>query len=116
RGELVALVLLRDLLGAAAELGTLATLVQVLGKRAQRRARDQLVRAGALGGLGHRPVHCGSRFSKNAFTPSTMSSVDSAIVSCACRYSSASRKAMSICRNIASLPMRMISGDLPASF
>ena len=33
----------------------------------------------------HRPVHSGSRFSKNAFTPSWMSSVANAIASCARR-------------------------------
>src|SRR5882757_10763462 len=62
-----------------------------------------------------RPFHCGSLFSKNAWTPSTMSSVESASVRFACRYSSASRNAMSCWRNIASLPRRMISGDFEAS-
>ena len=33
----------------------------------------------------HLPVHCGSRFSKNAFTPSWMSSVENASESCARR-------------------------------
>ena len=33
----------------------------------------------------HLPVHTGSRFSKNAFTPSWMSSVENASVSCARR-------------------------------
>ena len=61
------------------------------------------------------PVHTGSRFSKNAFTPSWMSSVENASVSCACRYSSASASAMSCWRYIASLPSRISSGDLAAS-
>ena len=62
-----------------------------------------------------RPVHTGSRFSKNARTPSWMSSVENASVSCACRNSSASANAMSCWRNSASLPSRIISGDLRAS-
>ena len=37
------------------------------------------------GGVAHRPVQTGSRFSKNAFTPSWMSSVANAIASCARR-------------------------------
>src|ERR687893_2480999 len=103
RGQLLALVLLSDLLLAAAELDLLAALAQVVDQRAQDRA------------LGHLPVHCGSLFSKNAFTPSTASSVDSSIVSCAWRNSSASWRAMSCWRNIASFPSRITTGDLPAS-
>ena len=57
------------------------------------------------------PSTTGSRFSKNAVTPSTMSSVESAMLSWACRNSSASMNAMSCWRNIASLPSRMIAGD-----
>ena len=58
-------------------------LVADLHERAQRRARDEGVRRGAGGALlGHRPVHSGSRFSKNAVTPSMASSVESSIVSC----------------------------------
>ena len=41
-------------------------------------------RGQSIGAL-HRPFHTGSRFSKNAVTPSTMSSVESASVSCARR-------------------------------
>src|SRR5262249_16832874 len=76
-GQLAALVLLGDLLLAAPELRLLAPLVQLLGQLAQRcRARKQML--GLLLGAAHsyRPFHCGSRFSKNALTPSTMSSVE----------------------------------------
>ena len=62
------------------------------------------------------PSTSGSRFSKNACTPSTTSSVDSASVRLWCRYSSASKKGMSIWRNIASLPRRIITGDFAASW
>src|SRR5688500_4958059 len=48
-----------------------------------------------LRGHAHRPFHCGSRFSKNAVTPSTMSSVDIARLSWERRYSSASMNGMS---------------------
>ena len=58
-----------------------------------------------------RPFHTGSRFSKNAVTPSTMSSVENASASCARRKSSASANAMSCWRNIASLPIRISTGD-----
>ncbi len=69
RGQLAALVLLGDLLLAAAELRLLATSVEVVGEIAE-------------GGLFHqRPFHSGSRFSKNAVTPSIASSVESSIVS-----------------------------------
>ena len=78
RGQLAALVLLGDLLLAAAELRLLAALVEVV---------DQPLHAGLLAVLGlgrrlgaspscsasasssvaiHRPFHSGSRFSKNA--------------------------------------------------
>src|SRR5204862_4206168 len=63
----------------------------------------------------HLPVHTGSRFSKNARTPSWMSSVENASVRLWCRKSSASASGMSIWRNIASLPSRMITGDFFAS-
>ncbi len=69
RGELARVVLLFDLLLAAAELGLLAAGVEVLG---------EVVEA-------HRPFHSGSRFSKNAVTPSIASSVESSIVSWARR-------------------------------
>ena len=49
RGELALLVLARDLLLAAAELRVLATLVQLLHERAQRRARHEHVRGRAIG-------------------------------------------------------------------
>src|SRR5262249_13262767 len=90
-GELAALVLLGDLLLAAAELCLLPTLVQLLGQLAERRrAWEQMAilgvaaRGGSLFGAGHRslPFHCGSRFSKNAVTPSTMSSVEKVSESC----------------------------------
>src|SRR5439155_24923588 len=68
--QLLALVLLRDLLLAATEGRRAAPLVQVVDERAQRRTNG-----------GHRPFHTGSLFSKNAVTPSTMSSVDRATVS-----------------------------------
>ena len=58
------------------------------------------------------PSTRGSRFSKNACTPSWMSSVEKAIVSCARRKSSASSSAMSCWRHIASLPSFMSTGDL----
>ena len=75
RGELFALVLLGDLLLAASEHDLRAAGLQVLDQRPQQGR-----------GLAHyRPFHCGSRFSKNAVTPSTMSSVESASVSCARR-------------------------------
>ncbi len=76
-GELLLGVLAGDLLLAAA-LGDLrASLEQVLDQRAQQRGR--------LLGAHQRPFHTGSRFSKKAPTPSAMSSVDCAIVSCARR-------------------------------
>ena len=49
RGELALLVLARDLLLAPAELRVLATLVQLLHQRAQRRARHERVSGRALG-------------------------------------------------------------------
>ena len=55
-------------------------------------------------------------FSKKAFTPSTASSVESSIVSCAWRNSRASWRDMSCWRNIAFLPSRMTTGDFAASF
>ncbi len=81
-GQLAALVLLGDLLLAAAELRLLAPLVQLLGQLGQRGgARQQVLRL-LLGGHAYRPFHCGSRFSKNAVTPSTMSSVEKVSESC----------------------------------
>src|SRR3979411_1954368 len=77
RGELFLGVLARDLLLPAAELDLRPARLEVLDQRAQQR--------GLLERRHKRPVHCGSRFSKNALTPSTMSSVDSASVSCARR-------------------------------
>ena len=50
------------------------------GVRSEVRQRSAIDR-----GVAHRPVHSGSRFSKNAFTPSWMSSVANAIASCARR-------------------------------
>jgi len=73
-GQLAALVLLGDLLLAAAQPRLLTPLVQLLGQLAQRGGARQEVLLLDL--LGHYlPFHCGSRFSKNAVTPSTMSSV-----------------------------------------
>ncbi len=71
RGELFALVLLGDLLLAAPEPDLRAPGVQVLDERAQQRCR-------CLRRVHQRPFQTGSRFSKNAVTPSTMSSVDMA--------------------------------------
>ena len=82
RGQLVLLVLARDLLLAAAELRLRAALLEVLDERSQRRALDERVR---LDAFLHRPFHWGSLFSKNAVTPSMASSVDSSIVSWARR-------------------------------
>ena len=70
RGELAGLVLARNPLLAAAELRPLAAGVQILGQRPETRL------------VAHLPFHCGSRFSKNAVTPSIASSVESSIVSC----------------------------------
>ena len=80
-GELAALVLLGDLLLAAAELRLLAALVQLLGQLAERSGPRQQV-LGLPIGRHYRPFHCGSRFSKNAVTPSTMSSVEKVSESC----------------------------------
>ena len=77
RGELFFGVLFGDLGLAPAQLDALAARVEVLDEGAQQR--------GALPRGHQRPLHCGSRFWKNAVTPSTMSSVDSASVSCARR-------------------------------
>ena len=63
----------------------------------------------------HGPSTRGSRFSKNARTPSWMSSVENAIVSWERRKSHASSSAMSCWRHSASLPRRMSTGDLAAS-
>ena len=74
RRQLAGRVLARDPLLPAAEPRQRAPLVQVLGERAH-----------AAGGFrfgahahAQRPVQTGSRFSKNAFTPSWMSSVENA--------------------------------------
>ena len=96
-GQLAAFVLLGDLLFAAPELGRLATGVEVLDQRLHARllaGLDLVRRLGSLrllGGVddllrlvlrGHqRPFQLGSRFSKNAVTPSIASSVPSSIVS-----------------------------------
>ena len=77
RRQLARVVLLLDLLLAAAELRPLARVVELVGQLGERRRSGKLV-------VGHRyrPFHSGSRFSKNAVTPSTASSVESSIVSC----------------------------------
>jgi hypothetical protein len=63
RGQLAALVLLGDLLLAAAELRLLAALVQLLGQLAERGPRPGKQVLGLLLGAAHyRPFHCGSRF------------------------------------------------------
>ena len=81
RGQLPARVLLGDLRLTAALPDLLAPRVQVLDERAQEGSP-----CGRLLGRAHqRPFQTGSRFSKNALTPSTMSSVDVASVSCARR-------------------------------
>ena len=49
---------------------------------------------------------------ERACTPSWMSSVENASVSCDCRNASASANAMSCWRNIASLPSRISTGEL----
>src|SRR6185437_3285561 len=110
RGQLLALVLSGDLLGAAAEHDLLAPRAQILGERAQQAG------GWSVGAQSQRPFHSGSRFSKNALTPSWMSSVENAIVSCERRKSIASANAMSCWRNIASLPSFIRTGDLLASF
>ena len=101
RGQLAALVLLVDLLLPAAQPDLRAAILEVLDQRAQQRgglllgahvliqrtcrARVHVRARPCLRAVHHRPFHTGSRFSKNALTPSTMSSVDSASVSCARR-------------------------------
>ena len=82
--ELAALVLLGDLLLAAAQLRLLAPLVEVLGRARTSSVWGLGARAG-LGRVAHFPFHSGSRFSKNAMTPSIASSVPSSIVSCELR-------------------------------
>ncbi len=83
RGQLAALVLFGDLLLAAAKLRLLAALVQLLGEVVQRRRSRQEVLRFLLGAPHpYLPFHCGSRFSKNAVTPSTMSSVEKVSESC----------------------------------
>ncbi len=88
-GQLAALVLLGDLLGAAAGPYVRPPLLEILDERAQRRPRlgiENRERAlGAASRRAHRPLHTGSRFSKKALTPSTMSSVEVASESCARR-------------------------------
>ena len=96
RGQLAGGVLLGDLLLAPAELRLLAALVEVVdrapsacrsfaggasGASAVLRGRRHLL---GLGCFAHPylPFHTGSRFSKNAVTPSIASSVESSIVSC----------------------------------
>ena len=81
RRQLFALVLQRDLLGAAALHDLRAARLQLLDQRAQQGA----VRCFDLAGHRQRPFQTGSRFSKKALTPSTMSSVESASVSWARR-------------------------------
>ncbi len=85
RGQLLARVLRGDLLLASAEADLRAALVQILDQRAQQRGRDGALAGRRLTVVHQRPFHCGSRFSKNAVTPSTMSSVESARLSCARR-------------------------------
>src|SRR6185437_10637992 len=91
RGELFGSVLAGDLLLATAQLDLRAARVQILDQRAQQRSACLPRVAGAafggrfLGRAHQRPFHCGWRFSKNALTPSTMSSVDMASVSWARR-------------------------------
>ena len=88
-GQLVAPVLLGDLLGAAAGPDRLPTLLEILNERAQRRPRlgleNRELALGAARRRDHRPLHTGSRFSKKALTPSTTSSVEVASESCARR-------------------------------
>src|SRR3954454_5616896 len=125
-GELAALVLLRDLLLAAAELRLRATLVNLLGERLHPGLLAGLDPVRCLGslplmpclirGCHQRPFHSGSRFSKKALTPSWMSSVEKVSESCERRNSSASSSAMSCCRYIASWPRRMSTGLFEASF
>src|SRR5207344_831253 len=101
-----------------------ATLVQLLGQVTERGdARQQVlllpsVICRSLFRARHRylPFHSGSRFSKNALTPSWMSSVEKVSESCERRYSSASSIAMSCWRYIASWPSRISTGLLEASF
>src|SRR5439155_19991245 len=78
-GELARVVLLGDLLLAAAEPGALAALLELLRELGERSG------PGKLGLVAHRPFQTGSRFSKNSVTPSIASSVPSSIVSCAHR-------------------------------
>ena len=78
---------------------------------AGRRGRTSGSSSATTGGRLTGPSTRGSRFSKNACTPSWMSSVENASVSCARRKSSASASAMSCWRNIASLPSRISTGD-----
>src|SRR6185369_17841970 len=115
-GELAAVVLLGDLLFAAAELCLLAPGVQLRGQVGQRRSPRQQVLGLLLGRhQPQRPFHCGSRFSKKAVTPSTMSSVVKVSESCERRNSSASSSAMSCWRYIASWPSRISTGLFEAS-
>jgi hypothetical protein len=95
RRQLAALMLLGDLLLAAAQLRLLAALVQIDDELSElglgRLGRGSLGQVRLLGGcrdlvaFSHLPFHSGSRFSKNALTPSIASSVESSIVSCARR-------------------------------
>ena len=84
--------------------------------RPARPAGRAVRRPAAQRGDAQLPVHTGSRFSKNAFTPSWMSSGRERERQAA-RAGTRSRRlsAMSCWRCIASLPMRISSGDLAAS-
>src|SRR5260221_3556679 len=116
RGQLAALVLLGDLLLAAPQLRLLAALVQLFVQLRQRGGAGEKVPRLLLGARHYLPFHCGLRFSKNAVTPSTMSSVVKVRESWERRNSSASSMAMSCWRYIASWPRRISTGLFEASF
>src|SRR4029077_3328210 len=77
---------------ARGELVLLAQLGQVAGAALERRFAQLPV------SVAHRPLNSGSRFSKNASTPSFESSVIATLSSSWRRYSSAGAKSMSCCR------------------
>src|SRR5262249_44870177 len=141
RRQLAAVVLKRDLLLAAAELRPLAPGVDVLGEALHpgpltaldrvwglARPGRRLGIASGRGGFGsvwlgnpgrlvpQRPFPSGSRFCKKALSPSWMSSVEKVSESCERRNSSASSRAMSCWRYIASWPSRISTGLFEASF